>query len=43
MVIDTPGLLEGSDSDISHIGGMVYRLHQLGYINSIFIVYNGTD
>jgi predicted GTPase len=43
MIIDTPGFEESTEADEKHCADMIFRLQNIKYVNSIFIVLNGTE
>jgi hypothetical protein len=43
MVIDTPGFEESAEADEEHCTDMIFRLQEIKYVNSIFIVLNGAE
>ena len=43
MIVDTPGFEESIDADDLHCTEMIIRLQRINYVNSIFIVLNGSE
>ena len=43
MIYDTPGFDESAEADETHCTDMVLRLQSIRYVNSIFIVLNGSE